>query len=68
MLSEDMKVLESNIQKDLQRFEYRQYAFRSHIDNLSEICDEMGIVMYSFIEQIDSKGSASIMGNNRTIL
>ena len=47
MLSEDMKVLESNIQKDLQRFEYRQHAFRSHIDNLSEICDEMGIVMYS---------------------
>ena len=47
MLSEDMKVLESNIQKDLQRFEYRQYAFRSHINNLSEICDEMGIVMYS---------------------
>lgn len=47
MLSEDMKVLESNIQKDLQRFEYRQHAFRSHFDNLSETCDEMGIVMYS---------------------
>lgn len=47
MLSEDMKVLETNIQRDLQRFEDRQRVFCNNIDSLSEVCDEMGIVLYS---------------------
>lgn len=47
MLSEDMKVLETNIQRDLKRFEDRQRVFCNNIDSLSEVCDEMGIVLYS---------------------
>lgn len=47
MLSEDMKVLKSNIQRDLQRFENRQGEFRDNINKLSEVCDETGIVLYS---------------------
>jgi len=46
-LAEDMKVLEQNIQSDLQRFDNRQTEFRNNIEHLSEICDETGIVLYS---------------------
>lgn len=46
-LSADMKVLEENIQSDLRRFENRQTEFRNDITRLSEVCDEMGIVLYS---------------------
>lgn len=46
-LSADMKVLEENIQSDLRRFENRQTEFRNDITRLSELCDEMGIVLYS---------------------
>lgn len=46
-LAEDMKVLEQNIQSDLQRFDNRQTEFRNKIEHLSEICDETGIVLYS---------------------
>lgn len=46
-LSADMKVLEENIQSDLRRFENRQTEFRNDIMRLSEVCDEMGIVLYS---------------------
>ncbi len=47
MLSSDMKVLEQNISNDLLRFEKRQSEFRNTINQLSEECDETGVVLYS---------------------
>lgn len=43
----DMKVLQQNMQKDIQRFENRQIEFRNGIEQLDETCDETGIMLYS---------------------
>lgn len=46
-LSADMEALQTNIGRDLRRFEDRQTEFRNKIATLEETCDETGVMLYS---------------------
>lgn len=47
MLSEDMKVLQHNITRDLKLFNDRLTDFHNEVSHLNDICDEAGLVLYT---------------------